>query len=90
VRRIFNLYCEGFSVNNIVITLNNENILPPALYKRSRGYKMPDFNKNGVWSHYVVLAMLHNQIYIGNMVSNYAKKGIHMKHLVDNCSGLKI
>ena len=74
VQRIFDLYCEGLSTNNIAITLNNENILPPTLYKRSIGQNMPNFNKNAVWTADTILKMLHNQMYIGNMVQNYMKK----------------
>ena len=74
VKKVFDMYCQGLSIDNIVKELNREGILPPVLYKRSLGYNMPNFNKNGIWTHYVVLTMLHNQVYIGNMVSNYARK----------------
>lgn len=72
VRDIFHWFVlEGRSKAGIAKQLNEQGILNPAAYKRSRGLKYcnPQIHKNdGLWSASSVSAILKNQMYTGTMV----------------------
>lgn len=82
VRRIFNMFANGLSLNKICDTLTNEKILTPS---QSKNMNIGQNNYHyGVWSTRTINDILKNQIYIGNLVQckqkkiNYkSKKRIH-------------
>lgn len=72
VRDIFNWYVyKGMSKNGIAKQLNEDGILNPAAYKRSKGFRYhnPQTEKNdGHWCSSTVTGILKNRMYTGTMV----------------------
>lgn len=74
VRKIFDLYLEGYGKTKIASTLSSEGILIPTLYKRdilNQNYynsKALDTTKN--WSYQTIHTILNNEVYIGNLIQN--------------------
>jgi len=81
VKNIFLLYLEGCGTYTIARMLNEEGILNPASYKKSKhpNYKNA-FQKDhrGLWSKTSVMRVLKNEVYIGNIVQHKCEK-IHFK-----------
>ncbi len=70
VRNVFNLYADGYGKTSIARILNAEGIPNPTEYKRLHGIKhSASQNANSLlWKYYAISDMLHNEMYIGNMV----------------------
>ena len=72
VREIFEKYKNGISYHAISKSLNERNILPPALYKKSIGSKFVccnyDYKTTGIWTSDTIATILRNEAYIGNLV----------------------
>lgn len=70
VRKVFNLYAEGYGKTAIARLLNAEGIPNPTEYKRLNGIrKKTSSNPNAtLWKYYAISDMLHNEMYIGNLV----------------------
>ena len=92
VRGIFSLKVKGYSQQAIADFLNNEQILPPAEYKKSRGlnYKSGfEVSHEAKWSSVAVTRILTNPIYIGTLVQgkrgtpNYKIKKMRMRNPED-------
>ncbi|MGN0436977.1 MAG: recombinase family protein [Lachnospiraceae bacterium] len=83
VRRIFNLFLEGYGKQKIARLLNDEGILPPTLYKQTKGSSYQNGHiRNGksvTWSYSTINCILHNEMYIGNMVQGKHKQNVGMK-----------
>ena len=77
VRRIFSMALNGIGAHKIARTLNEEKIPSPTAYKRLHGihYRIAFKNTNAtLWSSPTVSQILHDQLYIGNMVQGKHKK----------------
>lgn len=80
VRKIFNLYLEGYGYLQIADILTSEKIPTPTQYKKQQGlnFQNPNgtiySNKHGVWGLTTIQSMLVNQVYIGHMVQCKEKK----------------
>lgn len=77
VRRIFSMALNGIGAHKIARTLNEEKIPSPTAYKRLHGihYRIAFKNTNAaLWSSPTVYQILHDQLYIGNMVQGKHKK----------------
>ncbi len=70
VREVFRLYAQGHGKTDIARQLNSRGIPNPTEYKRRRGLrvKAPAGENSTLWSYSAISGMLHNEIYIGNMV----------------------
>lgn len=70
VRLIFNLYNEGMGKTAIARELNNRGIPNPTQYKLEKGisYKIPKNKLGTLWKYFSIDDILHNEMYIGNMV----------------------
>lgn len=70
VRKVFNLYAEGYGKTAIARILNSQGIPNPTEYKRLKGIrKNTSSNPNStLWKYYAISDMLRNEMYIGNMV----------------------
>ena len=70
VRKIFRLYAEGYGKTAIARILNAEGIPNPAEYKRLKGIRLNPSQRPhaSLWKYYTVSGVLHNEMYIGNMV----------------------
>ena len=82
VRKIFELYKDGYGYNRICQYLNEKNILPPAEYKKSCGIKFICGHDNITkkWTMDTIAKLLKNEVYIGNLVqgkTTYVSYKIH-------------
>lgn len=70
VRKVFNLYAQGYGKTAVARILNAQGIPNPSEYKRLKGMKHNiSQNPNAtLWRYYAISDMLHNEMYIGNMV----------------------
>ena len=68
VRRIFAMRASGCGYRKIALTLNEEGIQPPGVrYYQRKGESDPR-RVNHQWADTTVKALIHNEVYIGNMV----------------------
>lgn len=82
VRQVFTMYLSGMSMRKIADKLNADNILSPAEYKRRSGSTYKTGNQRlekSFWNRCSISEMLHNQIYIGDLVQGKTESGIHKK-----------
>lgn len=71
VRRIFDLYLQGYGKQRIAKLLNEEGVLCPSEYKKVNGEKYRNCNRletANYWSYSTVNSILHKEMYAGNMV----------------------
>lgn len=78
VRLIFNWYVNGMSASRIVKQLNALQIMPPSVYKTSKGLRgFTQHSSGGVkhnaWALTTVNSMLRDEVYIGNLVQGKYK-----------------
>lgn len=77
VRRIFSMALNGIGAHKIARILNDEKIPSPTAYKQLHGIHYRSALKNtnaALWSSPTVYQILHDQLYIGNMVQGKHKK----------------
>ncbi len=79
VKEIFELYQNGYGISKISQTLNQKGIPNPLTYKQENDEKInPNPSrktlKRHFWTPSTVSSILHNQIYIGDMVQGKYKK----------------
>jgi len=71
VKKIFNMYANGYGYYKICDYLNDNNIPPRSVYKRQKGSKFVccncDYDKVR-WNPDTIAQMLKNEVYIGNLV----------------------
>lgn len=68
VKRIFNMRINGIGIQEIMRTLNNENIPCPTKYKQQKGSTYKNANMvHYVWRAETIKSILSNPVYIGNM-----------------------
>ena len=73
VQRIFDMAANGIGQVRIAKALNEEHIPCPSEYKRLMGEKYSNNHRlesTHYWTYATVHRMLHNEMYIGKMVSN--------------------
>lgn len=81
VREIFQMYSAGHGSIDIMNHLNKKGILNPSSYHKTN-YKKKQSNK---WNQITILAILRNQVYIGNTVQNKRRKiSYKSKKVIDN------
>lgn len=70
VREIFSLYNQGMGKTAIARELNRRGIPNPTQYKAQQGikYKTPPNKLGTLWKYFSIDDILHNEMYIGNMV----------------------
>lgn len=84
VKKIYDLYLEGYGATKITNILNDEKIPNPSAYKRINGsnYKPSKKSITGdKWSYNTVTSILRNQMYAGDMVQHKIEK-VSYKSLV--------
>jgi hypothetical protein len=80
VKKIYDLYAEGYSIKRICYILTELQIPTPTAYKQSLGYAYKNPNSNsassilGVWGPTTVRSILSNSTYIGVLTQGKAKK----------------
>lgn len=72
VKRMFEMFADGMSLQKIARTLNKENIAIPSVYKNlNRGLKSTAYGK---WQTRTIDEILKNPTYIGNLTQGRRKK----------------
>ena len=76
VREIFRMYLNGSGIRTIVRYLNDSGIPNPSAYKCTQGlnFRSRAEGKSSLWSDKTVRRILHDEMYIGNMVQGKFKK----------------
>ena len=76
VREIYRMYLGGAGMRPIVRFLNDSGILNPSTYKRKSHptYKTQSIGNSTLWSDKTVRRILHDEMYIGNMVQGKNRK----------------
>lgn len=76
VRQVFQWALDGHGKQSIASMLNSRGIVNPSRYKMERGLvcNHPVKNDSPLWNKTTVWRILHNEMYIGNMVQGRAKK----------------
>lgn len=78
VRMIFNWYAQGMPASRIVKQLNALEVMPPSVYKSSKGCRGFDRQsgggaQRGAWALTTVKSILKDEVYIGNLVQGKYK-----------------
>lgn len=68
VRYIFRLRAEGNGYCSIVKILNEKGIKSPSAYRYEKGIVKNEKMKDVLWKIYAIEDMLHDEVYLGNMV----------------------
>lgn len=91
VKKIFEMYADGYGYHRICEYLNNNKIPPRSVYKRQMGSKFVCYGcdyKTVRWNTDTIAQMLRNEVYIGNLVQgkttyvsykNHKKKSVSKK-----------
>lgn len=82
VRRVFDLYVQGYGKAKIAHVLNEEEVLCPTVYKRANGENYKNCNKlssTSYWTYSTIDHMLKNEMYLGNMVQGKTRKDMHCR-----------
>ncbi|BCJ93607.1 resolvase [Anaerocolumna cellulosilytica] len=77
VRRIFQMYLQGYGKMKIARILNKEGILCPTEYKREKKEKYQNSRKlssTNYWTYSTINRILSNEVYIGHMVQHKQEK----------------
>ncbi len=82
IRRIFELYAGGNGYAGIAGILNDEGVMPPALYKyKNSNYRNPK-SRHCLWTHETVGKILTNPTYAGDLAQRkYCKINYKLKRL---------
>ncbi len=75
VRRIFQMYLDGYGLKNIAHKLNDEGHKTPAYYQlkyldKHQGYNKPEITTRYLWNGTAVKRVLTNEFYCGNLVNH--------------------
>lgn len=75
VRRIFQMYLDGYGLKNIAHKLNDEGYKTPAYYQlkyldKHQGYNKPEITTRYLWNGTAVKRVLTNEFYCGNLVNH--------------------
>lgn len=89
VKRIFDLYLQGYGFRAICKILEDDKILPPAEYKQSQGFNYvaghKKFCSKGLWSQATIKRILMNETYIGVLQQGKTKKASYKsKKMIPN------
>lgn len=86
VRRIFDMYLNGYGLNSIAKILNQEGVKSPAYYQKKLfgknfGYNKPEIGRRYLWDNTGVKRILQNEFYIGTVVNHktYNNKITHIR-----------
>lgn len=89
VRRIFQMYLDGYGLKNIAQTLNNEGVKTPSFYQKKyigKGipYTKPKITSRYLWEGTAVKRILQNEFYTGTVVchQSYTNKINHIRKML--------
>lgn len=68
VRLIFGLRSQGMRYWEIAEQLNDKKVESPGAYRFKKGLAKENRLKDGIWKPHTIKSILHDQVYLGNMV----------------------
>lgn len=68
VRRIFTMRTSGMTYRAIAAALNEDGVQPPGAYYYQQEGRSDPRRVNHLWSNTTVKQIIHNEVYIGNLV----------------------
>lgn len=74
VRRIFELLLNGHSYKQITHLLNDEGVIPPAVYRSQNSSFDRNFSRSKLWSTTMIRNIIKNPTYSGNITQNKVRK----------------
>lgn len=77
VRYIFHLRAQNYGYCSIVKDLNAKGIKSPSAYRFEKGIVKNKRLENVLWKRYAIEDMLHDGVYLGNMVRGKTKSAFH-------------
>jgi DNA invertase Pin-like site-specific DNA recombinase len=91
VRDIFTWFLDGESVNHIVRLLNEKGIPTPSHYRKSIGLITNDnLIGNGSWQTFVILQILRNEVYMGDLVQGKSQSTARKQTKVDESLWIRV
>lgn len=73
VKKIFDLYVDGYGSCSIAEILTREGFPTPIMYKYS-GAKLKKFDHPEIWKHTSISNIIKNRVYIGDLVQHRVQK----------------
>lgn len=77
VRYIYEMRAKGYGYCSIVKELNEKGIKSPGAYRYEKGIIRDEQKANGLWRRYSVEDMLHDEVYLGNMVRGKTRSAFY-------------
>lgn len=80
VRNIFKLYLQGYSLKQISDKLEDDKVLPPSAYKKSKGLNYENYNtkkyaqKYNLWGTTTIYRILKDTVYLGTLTQAKSSK----------------
>lgn len=96
VRKIFEMYADGYGYHKICVYLNENKIPPRSVYKKQKGSKFVCCNcdyDTVKWNPDTIAQMLKNEVYIGNLVqgkTTYVSYKNHKSKKVDKKDWVRV
>ena len=91
VRDIFTWFLDGESINHIARMLNERNIPTPSHYRKSIGIITNDnLIGNGSWQTFVILQILKNEVYMGDLVQGKSQSTARKQTKVDESLWIRV
>jgi len=94
VKRIYNMYIQGYGKVRIASILNEEGVLCPAAYKKANGENYRNSNKldsTCYWTYSTVNNVLNNEMYTGTMVQGKGKREMNQRpRLLDESEWIRV
>ena len=85
VRSIFEMFADGRGVTAILNHLNEQNIVPPNLYRHTNsGNTVQAAKSNRCWTNVVIYEIINNRIYCGDMVQGRTSTKQHQTTWIDS------
>jgi DNA invertase Pin-like site-specific DNA recombinase len=76
---IFEIFADGRGVTAIINYLNEQNIMPPNLYRHTNSGNITQAAKSNIyWTNVVIYEILNNRIYCGDMVQGRSTTKQHV------------
>ena len=94
VKQVFFMYIQGIGKQSIAKILNEKGILCPSEYKKMNGENYKNSKRletTSYWTYTTINAMLHNEMYIGNMIQGKKHQRMRSKqHMIDKENWIRV
>lgn len=77
VRSIYEMRAKGYGYCSIAKELNKQGIKSPGVYRYEKGITKDIRSCNTLWKRYSIEDMLHDEVYLGNMVRGKTRSALY-------------